>query len=208
MTTWAIVPVKGFDHGKSRLMPAVAPEDRRALGAALFRRALRACTGCSTIDHVLIATDSPRVLVPSPRASVLRDPVPSLPFARVLDRALEHAGARGATRAVIVLGDLPMIEPRDIAELVATFARAPVVVAPDHWRRGVGAIAVTLPAAMPMQLGHRDSFHRTMRVASERGAQVALVHNPRLSHDVDTSDDLANLAGRLAGRGLPPKARN
>lgn len=197
MTTWAILPVKGFDHGKSRLMPALAPSDRRALGAALFRRVLRACTGCTSIDHVLVATDSVRVSVPSPRASVLRDPVPSVPFARVLDRALEHACASGATRAAIVLGDLPMIEPRDVAELVAGLARAPVVIAPDHWRRGVGAIAITLPAPMPMQLGHRDSFHRTMRTASECGAQVALVHNPRLSHDLDTCDDLAPLAGRL-----------
>jgi 2-phospho-L-lactate guanylyltransferase len=205
MSTWAIVPVKGFDHGKSRLMPALAPDDRRALSIALFRRVLRACTGCSAIDHVLVATDSPRALTSLPRTSQLLDPAPSLPFARVLDRALAHAHAHGATRAVIALGDLPLIEPRDIAELVAAFARAPIVVAPDHWRRGVGAIAVTLPAPLPMQLGHRDSFHRTMRAAGERRAQVALVHNPHLSRDLDTGADLRALAAGLGLQSTKPE---
>jgi len=198
MTTWAVLPVKGFDRGKSRLMPALPPDDRRALSLALFRRVLRACEFCTAIDHALVATDSPRVLSPSPRTSVLADPVPSVPFARVLDRALAHAHAHGARRAVIVLGDLPWIEPRDIAELVAAFSRAQVVVAPDHWRRGVGAIGVTLPAPMPMQLGHRDSFHRTMRTALQHRAPVALVHNPRLSRDVDTTADLEQLAAKTA----------
>ena len=207
MSSWAIVPVKGFDHGKSRLMPALAPTARRALAIALFRRVLRACAGCTAIDHVLIASDSvhmiTHVLTPATRTrtSLLLDRGPSQPFAKVLDAALAHAHARGATRAVIAMGDLPLIEPRDVAELVAALAHAAVVVAPDRMRRGVGAVGCTLPAPLPMQLGHRDSFDRTLAAARAHGARVALVHNPRIAHDLDTGADLESL-----GLSEPPLA--
>lgn len=213
MSTWAILPVKGFDRGKSRLMPALAPAERRALAGALFGRALGACMGCTAIDHVLVASDSARVLMqsvtraatqrvmpsapphgaPSARLSVLLDPPGAPPFARVLDAALAHAHARGAMRAVIAMGDLPLVRPRDLAEVLARLEHARIAVAPDRARRGVGAIACTLPAPLPMQLGHRDSLDRTLRAARERALPVALVVSPRLARDLDTSADLLGL---------------
>lgn len=193
MTTWAIVPVKGASRSKSRLAASLAPALRQALSIALFRRVLRACDACPLIDHVLVATDGARLLTPSPRVSLLLDAQPYPPFAAVLDAALAHAHARGARRAVIALGDLPLLEPRDIAELIGCLHRAQLVVAPDMSRRGVGALACDLPAPMPMQLGHRDSFTRTLRMARARELNVALVHNPRIAHDLDTSADLESL---------------
>jgi 2-phospho-L-lactate guanylyltransferase len=193
MTTWAIVPVKGAGRSKSRLAPTLSPVERQALSAALLERVLHACDACAMIDHVLVASDNPRLIAPSARMSLLLDAVPHPPFAAVLDAALAHAHAHGATRAAIVLGDLPLIGPRDVAELVGNLVRAQLVVAPDRSRRGVGAVACTLPAPMPMQLGHRDSFARTMRVASARELKTVLVHNPRIAHDLDTSADLESL---------------
>jgi 2-phospho-L-lactate guanylyltransferase len=195
MTTWAIVPVKGFERGKSRLAPQLAPEARHAVSVELFRRVLRACVACTAIDHVLVASDSARVITPSARVSLLLDAAAPRPvFAAVLDRALAHAHARGATRAIIAMADLPLLEPRDIAELCAALDGAQVVVAPDRARRGVGAIGCRLPAGIGMQLGHADSFARTMRAARAREVQVALVNNPRIARDVDTTADLAGLA--------------
>jgi 2-phospho-L-lactate/phosphoenolpyruvate guanylyltransferase len=194
MTTWAIVPVKSFERGKSRLAPQLAPDARHAVSAGLFRRVLHACTACTAIDHVLVASDSGRVIAPSARVSLLIDAAPRPPFALVLDAALAHAHARGATRAIIAMADLPLLEPRDVAELCGALDRAQLVVAPDRARRGVGAVACRLPAPIGMQLGHADSFARTMRAARAREVRVALVHNPRIAHDVDTTADLAGFA--------------
>jgi 2-phospho-L-lactate guanylyltransferase len=194
MTTWAIVPVKGFERGKSRLAPQLAPDARHAVSAELFRRVLQACTGCVAIDHVLVASDSGRVITPSARVSLLLDATPRPVFAAVLDRALAHAHARGATRAIILMADLPLLEPRDVAELCGTLDSAQLVVAPDRARRGVGAIGCRLPAPIGMQLGHTDSFMRTTRAARAREVHVALVNNPRIARDVDTTADLAALA--------------
>lgn len=193
MSTWAIVPVKGAGRSKSRLAPALSPIERRTLSAALLERVLHACDACPMIDHVLVASDNARLIAPSARMSLLLDAVPHPPFATVLDAALAHAHAHGATRAAIVLGDLPLIGPRDVAEIIGNLVRAQIVVAPDRSRRGVGAIACTLPAPMPMQLGHRDSFARTMRMASVRELKTVLVHNPRIAHDLDTTADLESL---------------
>ena len=193
MTTWAIVPVKGFERGKSRLGPLLAPDARHALSIALFRRVLYACTGCPAIDHVLVASDSARVITPSARVSLLIDAAPHPPFAKVLDAALAHAHAHGATRAIIAMADLPLIEPRDVAEMCFALSAAQVAVAPDRMRRGVGAVACRLPAPLKMQLGHADSFARTMREARLREARVALVNNPRIARDLDTATDMNGL---------------
>lgn len=208
MTTWAIVPVKSTRRSKSRLALSLAPLERRAFADALFRRVLNACVACPMIDHVLIASDDAQLAPPSPRVSLLLDALPHPPFAAVLDAALAHAHARGATQAVIMLGDLPLLGSRDVAEMVGMLASAQLVVAHDHSRRGVGAVACTLPAPLPMQLGHRDSFMRTLRAARARKLEVALVHNPRIAHDLDTSADLRRLAGSVGFRPLLPAVMN
>lgn len=196
--TYAILPVKGFERGKSRLAPTLTPAARRALATALFERALQACTRCTAIDHVVIASDEHEAFMRGQRmgASALPDPVPRVPFASVLDRALAHAHAQGALRALIVMADLPWVQPRDLSELIAALDRHPtdahpLVIAPDQNRRGIGALACVLPAPLPMQLGHRDSLARTLEQARKLALHVSLVRNPRLARDIDTAADLA-----------------
>ena len=133
----SIVPVKSFERGKSRLAPQLAPDARHAVSAALFRRVLQACTGCVAIDHVLVASDSARVVAPSARVSLLLDAAPRPAFAAVLDAALAHAYARGATRAIIIV---------IIAITITSAPRGPIIVVAiitvvighgiHHWRLG------------------------------------------------------------------------
>ena len=191
--TWAIIPVKSFDRGKSRLAMSLDARERRSLSAMLFERALDACARCSQIDRVLIASDGLEALMLGERRGALGllDPEPRAPFARVMDLALAHVHAQGATRALIAMADLPHVRPRDLSELLATLEPGSLVVAPDQNRRGIGALACRLPAALRMQLGNRDSLARTLEEARAKQLRVNLVHNPRLAHDIDTAADLA-----------------
>jgi 2-phospho-L-lactate guanylyltransferase (CobY/MobA/RfbA family) len=75
--------------------------------------------------------------------------------------------------------------------LVASLAQLSVVIAPDQNRRGIGALACTLPAPLRMQLGNRDSLARTLDQARAKRLRVSLVNNPHLAHDIDTVADLA-----------------
>jgi 2-phospho-L-lactate guanylyltransferase len=199
--TWAIIPVKRFDRAKSRLGHALALGERRELAASLFERVLGACRAGverGVLDHVLVATDSPdiaRRAATPPTCSALLDARPSGSFAHVVDRALAHAHASGAARALVIMADLPHVSPSDVAELLAALTQRDLVLAPDRSRRGVGALGCALPAPMQAQLGQRDSFTRHLLLAQQRGLRVGIVHNPRLAADIDTLDDLQRASG-------------
>lgn len=195
-TTWAIIPIKRFDRAKSRLAHALAPSERRQLAQRLFERVRAACLACAergVIARVLVATDAPEIarsVSAHPACEALLDPRPAGPFASVIDRALAHAHACGATRALIVMADLPRVAASDLSQLAAALEHAPLVFVPDQRRRGLGALACTLPAPIAMQLGHPDSFDRHLRTARAQGVAHSVLMNPHLAVDVDTVRDL------------------
>src|SRR5690606_9522197 len=55
---WALVPVKAFERGKSRLSPVLSDEARAAFARALFDHVLDVLTRARTVEGVLVATDS------------------------------------------------------------------------------------------------------------------------------------------------------
>jgi 2-phospho-L-lactate guanylyltransferase len=205
--TWAIIPIKRFDRGKSRLGQALGPSERRAVAAGLFERVLRACVACverGAIQHVLVATDAPEIarrVETRGGCSAVLDTQPAGSFASVIDAALAHAHARGAGRAIVIMADLPEITASDVAALVAGLDASEMIVVPDRARRGVGAVGWTLPAVVGAQLGRGDSFARHVEVATAKGVRVGIVNSPRVAGDVDWVGDLRS--GGAFRRGLP-----
>jgi len=205
-TTFALLPIKGFARGKSRLAAELALTERRELSKRLFLRALRACVGCPLVDHTLVLTESPEVAraARSPRASVLWDPSPRVDFATVLERGLSHAQAQGARRAVVVMADLPTVTPQDVARLASALAEdADAAFAPDVMRSGLGGLSTRLPPRARFLLGRGSSLRRNVDIAHRQGLCLRIVSSPGLAFDVDTPSDLwaSGLQTRRTPRG-------
>jgi 2-phospho-L-lactate guanylyltransferase len=209
--TWALVPVRTFASGKSRLAGR-AGSGRAEVARALFDRVLGAATRAAGIDDVLVATDGDDVAAAARAhgATVLRDGATAT-LGAIVDRGLAALTAGGAAAAVVVMADLPLVAARHLDAVTAALAGADLVLAPDRDRLGTNALALRLPASLPTRFGHRDSFCRHLLAAAADDLRVAVVRAHGLAFDLDTPADLEELLAatapavaeaRVAGEGV------
>ncbi len=200
MTTWAVVPVKSFGRGKSRLL-GLSRVTRIELARELMARTMGAIAASESIAGCLVATDCDDIASQMTTAGhlVQRD-LPEEPLGQIIDRGLVRVEDAGATRAVVLMSDLPLITAADIGELTAWLATVDAVIAPDRADAGTNAIGLRLPAVGPTCFGHEDSFARHVRALGERTRASHILRNPRLALDVDLPGDLDVVAADLLSR--------
>jgi 2-phospho-L-lactate guanylyltransferase len=203
--TAAVLPVKSFSRAKQRLGDAVGGDAREELAAAMVGDVLAALAAVPEIDDVIVVTAEPLAVRAAEHAMVVHDPDEagqSAAAARGIDAAL----VRGAGRVVLVPGDCPALDPRELGELLATPGEV-VVIVPDRHGTGTNALLLQPPAVIEPSFGD-GSFARHAALARAAGAQVKVRELPSLSLDVDTPDDLAALRTALETRGdAAPRTR-
>jgi 2-phospho-L-lactate guanylyltransferase len=202
---WALVPARSFRTGKSRL--GGGARARAAVARALFDRVVGVLRACPQLDGVLVATDGGDVASAAlaHHAEVMIDEPSAPPLAAIVDRGLAQLAARGASAAVVVMADLPLLGPRHVEALLATLAGADVALAPDRDQAGTNALALRLPAAFGSCFGHADSLARHLAAAARAGLAARLVRAHGLAFDVDHPADLEELVGSAEAE--PPVPR-
>ncbi|HZS37643.1 MAG TPA: 2-phospho-L-lactate guanylyltransferase [Polyangia bacterium] len=189
---WAVVPAKCFRRGKSRLA-AMLPDDARArLARSLFDRVVRVAGASPRVAGVVVATDCLEVAERARRAgaSALIGAAPLRPSVDVALGALAAAGAGGA---LVLMSDLPRLEPDDVTELLRLLDDHEIVVAPDARDEGSNALALRLPSRITTCFGHDDSFARHVARARAAGLTLAEYRHARTGFDVDLPRDLRQL---------------
>ncbi|MGD0526341.1 MAG: 2-phospho-L-lactate guanylyltransferase [Polyangiaceae bacterium] len=186
---WAIVPAKSWQYGKSRLRPVLDDDERARFARRLLEHVLDVLDA-SELDGVLVATggDDVAALASSRGAHVLRDRGEGS-LADVVDRALAEVASRGAATAVVLMADLPRVEPRDVRALLAALGDHDVALVRDHLGRHTNALALSPPTAMATCFGRDDSFAAHDAVARAAGLRVAVVESERVAFDVDVPAD-------------------
>jgi 2-phospho-L-lactate guanylyltransferase len=197
VTAYVVIPMKSFRDAKSRLRDRLSDAERCGLARAMFERVLSAARQCSAEAQTLVLTNGPDVaeLAQAGGAEVLWDPeLPEIAtgarLGALIDAALLRLTARGAARALVLMGDLPFIEAQDVAELLDALERCDLALAPDARGPCTNALAVRLPIAFPTAFGHPHSYAVHSERARERGLRLSELGNRRLAHDVDTAEDL------------------
>jgi 2-phospho-L-lactate guanylyltransferase len=187
--TWAIVPAKSLVRGKSRLSPALDHAARARFARTLLEHMLDVLRACA-LEGVLVATDGDDVadLAASRGAAVLPD-AGGGSLAAVVDRALADVAGRGADTAIVLMADLPRIEPGDVSGILAALDGHDVVLVRDHLGHHTNALAMAPPTAMTTRFGSADSFAAHLATAREAGLRVAVLDNERVAFDVDVPAD-------------------
>lgn len=195
--TIAILPVKMFSEAKRRLRTGLQPGERRALAQAMFCDVLVALRRCESVASVLVvsADHGAQRIAGGYGADVLEDPEQGHNVAA--RHGIERALREGATRVVLVPGDCPALDPRELDALLAHPAPPPsVLVVPDRHGTGTNALVLTPPDVMDPSFGP-GSCERHLGHARAAGARGEVVQVPTLALDVDTSHDLDALGERL-----------
>src|SRR5437016_5067893 len=118
---WALVPVKCFARGKSRLSGVLGQAEREELAQSFCEHVLESLAGCEELAGVLVVTDSATVEAAARArgAEVARDGASGASGAAgslgaIVDDALAILARRGATAAIVLMSDLPRLEPCDV----------------------------------------------------------------------------------------------
>jgi 2-phospho-L-lactate guanylyltransferase len=194
--TAAVLPVKSYTRAKQRLGDAVG--DRQELAAAMVADVLDALAAVREIDDVVVVTAEPLAAraAEDSGAHVVDDPEEAGQSAAAA-RGIDAAMVRGAGRVLLVPGDCPALDPREVAALLTR--RDGVVIVPDRHGSGTNALLLTPPTAVAPSFG-AGSFARHAALARAAGARVKVAELPSLGLDVDTPADLAALRAALDAR--------
>lgn len=198
MSTWALIPIKGFDRGKSRLSEVLSPEERELLARELFEHVVQVLREAPNVDGIAVVSDSldARDHAEGLGLLALSDPPGKPGLARVVDDALRQLANRGATKAIVCMSDLPDLTSDDIAGVARALTEVEVVLVPDRLGQGTNVIALAPPTVLPSCLGHEDSLLRHLARARELGLTVNVQLSSGIAFDVDDPVDLARFRER------------
>ena len=191
MEVVAIIPVKALTEAKSRLEPFLTDTQRSRLVRAMLRRVIGASREAGAEVWVLGADESTRGLASEEGIEWRREGEKDINES--LRLVFEETWDAGKS-PLFLPGDLPFLQPEDLAGLTSAAVpkppvRAEIVLSPA--RNGGGTNAVLIPHRLPFRfrLGP-DSFERHMEEARRLGLEP-LVHNSNgLARDLDTWEDL------------------
>jgi 2-phospho-L-lactate guanylyltransferase len=110
------------------------------------------------------------------------------------DAACLRAIDLGATTALLVPIDVPLVTTADFERLAAT-ARPGLVIVPSADGTGTNALARTPPDVIESRFGP-GSFRAHLEQAREKGVEADVLRLPGLMFDIDTPEDVAELLER------------
>ena len=199
MNIWAVIPAKSPHAAKTRLAPALPDEARAALARRLLAGAVAVARRAPALAGVVVVSASAelRALATGLGAHAYPDPETVNPRAAdPLNAAIAlgcaKAAGLGATAALILPADLPLLSPDVITDFIDEAGDAAVALAPDRRGTGTNALLLRPPSVLRPSFGPA-SFARHRGAARSRGLAVITVHLPELAFDLDTPDDLARL---------------
>jgi 2-phospho-L-lactate guanylyltransferase len=185
---WAVIPAKCFRRAKSRL--SLAPSARVRTARGFLERVLLAAA--PVVDASLVITDCRDVAAHARDrgAHVLLRP-PAGPLALTVDAGLQLLP--GATRALVLMSDLPLLRRDDLVEMLRLLRTHEVVIAPDLVERGTNALGLRPANVMRTCFGRSDSFCAHLERARTNDLDVAVYRSPRTGLDIDSPGDLARV---------------
>jgi len=202
----AILPVKRLGAAKRRLGTGLDDLQRRDLVLAMAGDVLEAIGEARTVERTIVVTGEPGVeeIAVEAGAEVLPDPADTGHSEAAL-LGIELAAAAGAGCVVLLPGDCPMLDPRELDNLLTGIPERFVAVVPDRHGSGTNALVLSPPDAIRPAFGE-GSRERHVEAAREAGLPYSEEGIASLALDLDTPADIIALTTALdAGRGRAPR---
>jgi 2-phospho-L-lactate/phosphoenolpyruvate guanylyltransferase len=197
----AVLPVKRFSGAKQRLAGGIDDERREALVAAMLEDVLEAIGEARSIERTIVVSGDPRAqeLAAASAAEVLADPADGGHVAAAL-AGIARAEAEGAGSVVLLPGDCPLLDPKELDSLLTGLPAHFVAVVPDRHGTGTNALVLAPPGAIRPAFGE-GSRARHVAAAREAGAPYAVEELASLGLDLDTPADVVALTRAIEGGG-------
>lgn len=189
--------MKRLGAAKQRLAAGIDDKRREALVAAMLEDVLGAIGEVRAIERTIVVTGEPRAaaIAAAAFAEVVPDPADEGHVEAAL-AGIARAEEHGATCVVLLPGDCPLLDPRELDRLLTAVPERYVAIVPDRHGTGTNALALSPPDAIRPAFGE-GSCERHVAAAREAGVPFAVEELPSLALDLDTPADLVALTREL-----------
>ena len=188
-----LVPVKNLRNAKQRLSPLLDSSTRTELAQAMLADVLQAIADCGEKDVSLVTSDPFALdLAKQHGFDIIRDDS-NVSETDAIAMATELCAARGVQSTLVVPGDIPLIEAADIRTIYESPPVKGSVLVPSIDKRGSNAVLRRPAALFPLRFGS-DSFMPHLVAAIATNTSCVVLSLPRIGLDIDTPEDLQQLA--------------
>jgi len=190
--TWALIPVKRFNLGKSRLHEVLSPAELEAVNRHLFKKTLATVKDSGVFNRVMVISEDPEVLLwVSDQCCYALPEEHTGDLNSALMQALDAIVRQGGGSVLMIPTDLPLLSASDLRILEGLVPeKNGLLIVPDHQMTGTNALFVTEPKLMPTAFG-ANSFALHLALAEERGLRQVIHLSSNIQRDLDTPEDLA-----------------
>lgn len=197
MTTVAVLPIKRLDNAKRRLAVEFNAGTRRAIAEAMFSDVLVALRRSTLVEQVIVVSgDHGAQRIAGGYGAIVAESEDQ-GHNEAARRGIDEALKLGADRVLLVPGDCPTMDPRQLDELISIPVQPPsALIVPDRHGTGTNALLLTPPTTLGPSFGP-GSHERHHREAAAAGVHAQTVEVPGLALDIDTPEDLAAVRERL-----------
>ena len=194
-TMWALLPLKEFASAKQRLTGLLGPEQRIGLLDAMANDVLQALSGHPELDGMLVVSNDPlaRELALRYGADFISESeLDAQGLNPVVQAGVARLAQRGIAEALIIHGDLPLVTPAEISQLIQHHrhtAQPALTLATD--RHGTGSNGLMCPTGSALTFGYGAASCRWhQHQAQTLGMACNVLSLPGMSCDIDAPDDL------------------
>lgn len=197
MNAIAVLPVKRFSAAKQRMAAGITGGQRRDLAEAMVADVLEAIGQARAIERTIVVTGDPiaQELAAEAGAEVVPDPEDGGHVEAAL-AGIARAEADGADRVVLLAGDCPLLDPRELDRLLTGVPGSYVGVVPDRHGTGTNALLLSPPGAIVPAFGE-GSRDRHVEAARQAGVPFGVEELPSIELDLDTPADVIALTREL-----------
>ncbi len=203
MQATVILPVKRFGDAKQRLLSVLDRPQRAALVKAMLTDVLVGATEAREVERVIVVTSEGRAERIALRHA-RRTKTPIEVFEEPADRGHPEAATLGIVRAkalgascvALLPGDCPLLDADELDAALERMGPGRVAVVPDRHGTGTNALFMAPPDAIGPAFGPGSCARHSER-AERAGYEVAVEPLASLALDVDTSEDLQQMAVAL-----------
>jgi len=189
--------VKRFSAAKQRMAAGITGGQRRDLAEAMVADVLGAIGQARTVERTIVVTGDPiaQELAAEAGAEVVPDPEDG-GHVEAAQAGIARAEADGAERVVLLAGDCPLLDPRELDRLLTGVPGSYVGIVPDRHGTGTNALLLSPPGAIVPAFGE-GSRDRHVEAARRAGIAFGIEELPSIELDLDTPADLIALTRAL-----------
>lgn len=192
LTLYAIIPVKKLDTGKLRLSTILNTKGRREISLRMLQDVLKAVASAEEVDDAVVVSPDQDALNLAKETGFK----PLKEEAQIgVNMAVKAANAfslsRGASSTLVLPADIPLVQPRDIQEMVkASKPKASVVITPSTRMDGTNAL-LRRPPEIIQSAYDKESYRTHIRYAKEKNVHLTVIKSKTVMLDLDIPEDIA-----------------